>query len=208
MGASAGLRTRLRDEACALVRREGLVDAAYSYDIAPVAASNAGRLRAGGECLDGPRLIPQSGALTHIACAACTLGPRLEQRVSELFAERRPSLALALDEIGNELLSALCRMLQDRMLADASRRGLSMAGELRAGDPGLGLDAQAAVLRLAHAESIGVGLTSGRLMRPVKSLSMVLGVGIDLPPAEWSRCDDCPSRAKCRVARSAEAAVA
>ena len=29
---------------------------------------------------------------------------------------------------------------------------------------------------------------------------MVLGIGIDLPPARWSRCDDCPSASKCRMA--------
>ena len=35
------------------------------------------------------------------------------------------------------------------MQAEASRRGLTMSGELRAGDPGLALEAQGAVLRLA-----------------------------------------------------------
>lgn len=124
-----------------------------------------------------------------------------------MFARRRASLALALDRIGNELLFALCRLVQDRMLADATCRGLTMAGELRAGDPGLALEAQASVLRLAHAETVGVSLTSGQFMRPVKSISMVLGVGVDLPPARWSRCDACPSRAKCHVARRADAAV-
>jgi hypothetical protein len=135
----------------------------------------------------------------------CTLGPRLEQRASELFAGRRASLALALDRLGNDYLLALSRLVQDRMLADTARRGLTMAGELRAGDPGLALEAQGAVLRLARANAIGVTLTEGQVMRPVKSISMVLGVGIDLPAAQWSRCDTCPSRPTCRVARQAEA---
>ncbi len=153
-------------------------------------------------------LLPESGKLSGIACAVCTLGPKLEQRVSELFARRRVSLALALDQLGNELLFDLCRRVQDRMLADVARRRLTMAGELHAGDPGLALDAQAAVLRLAHAHTIGVSLTCGQFMRPLKSVSMVLGVGVDLPPARWSRCDNCPSRPKCRLARQADAAAA
>jgi hypothetical protein len=207
-GRPSALRDRLRREALDLARAEDLVDAAYSYRIVPLDAPAAPTLQAGGEILHAPRLLPESGQLTALACAVCTLGARLEQRVTSLFAARRASLALALDELGNELLFAASRRVQDRMLADANRRGLSMAGELRAGDPGLALEAQAAVLRLAQSESIGVRVGAEQLMQPLKSISMVMGVGIDLPPAQWSRCDDCPRREKCKlVARVADASL-
>jgi hypothetical protein len=151
------------------------------------------------------RLVPESGQLTAIAAAVCTLGPALERRTTALFAERRTSLALALDGVGNELAFVLSRLLQDRILAEARKRQLSAAGELRAGDPGLPLAAQAAVLRLAEADSIGVSVSRGQLLQPLKSMSMVLGIGIGLPPALWSRCDACPSLTKCRM--SGRAAV-
>lgn len=207
-GRPSALRDRLRREALDLARTENLVDAAYSYRIVPLEAPPAPWLRAGGETLHAPRLLPESGQLTALACAICTLGARLEQRITSLFAERRASIALALDELGNELLFAASRRVQDRMLADANRRGLSMAGELRAGDPGLALGAQAAVLRLAQAELVGVRVSDNQLMQPLKSISMVMGVGIALPPAQWSRCDDCPRRTKCKlVEHVANAAV-
>jgi hypothetical protein len=207
-GRPSVLRDRMRREALDLARAEELVDAAYSYNIVPLEAPAAPLLRAGGETLHAPRLLPESGQLTALACAVCTIGKRLEERVTSLFVERRASLALALDEFGNELLFAASRRVQDRMLADANRRGLSMAGELRAGDPGLALDAQAVVLRLAQAELIGVRASDHQLMQPLKSVSMVMGVGIDLPPAQWSRCDDCPRREKCKLAaRIADVAV-
>lgn len=204
-GRPSAARTRLRAQALELARREALVDAAYSYCIVPLDAPAAERLSAGGEQLHAPWLLPVSGQLTAIACGVCTLGPGLEQRVSALFAERRASLAVALDELGNELLFAVSRRAQDRMQADAARRGLSMAGELRAGDPGLALDAQGTVLRLAQAELIGVHLAAGHLMQPFKSTSMVLGVGVDLPAVHWSRCDHCPTRDKCAVVARATA---
>lgn len=193
----SAMRLKLRQQAVELVRTEQLVDAAYSYDIVSLDAPAGETLHAHGETLHAPRLLPESGQLTALACAVCTLGPALETRISTLFAERRASLAMALDALGNEMLMAVSRRAQDRMLVDARRRGLTMAGELRAGDPGLALEAQAAVLRLAQAELIGVRLASGQLMHPLKSVSMVLGVGIDLPPVQWSRCDECPQRAKC-----------
>ena len=207
-GRPSALRDRLRREALDLAHADELVDAAYSYRIVPLDEPAAPALRAGGETLHAPRLLPESGQLTALACAVCTLGARLEARVTALFAERRASLALALDELGNELLFAASRRVQDRMLADATRRGLSMAGELRAGDPGLALAEQAAVLRLARAGLIGVHVSDDQLMQPLKSVSMVMGVGIDLPPAQWSRCDECPRREKCKlVARVAHTAM-
>ena len=207
-GRPSALRDRLRREALELARADELVDAAYSYRIVALEAPAAPTLRAGGETVHAPRLLPESGQLTALACAVCTLGTRLEQRVTSLFAERRASLALALDQLGNELLFAASRRVQDRMLVDAARRGLSVAGELRAGDPGLALAEQATVLRLAQAGLIGVHVSDDQLMQPLKSVSMVMGVGLDLPPAQWSRCDDCPRREKCKlVARVADAAV-
>jgi hypothetical protein len=51
-------------------------------------------------------------------------------------------------------------------------------------------------------------VTPGQVLHPLKSISMVLGIGIDLPPARWSRCDDCPSAPKCRMSgRDAAAAM-
>jgi hypothetical protein len=198
-GHASPARERLRARALALAADEGLVDAAYSYRIVPLEAPAAPLLRAGGQAIEAPWLLPASGTLTALACAVCTIGPALEQRVRTLFEQRQPALATALDALGNELLFEVSRRAQDRLHADARRRGLSLAGELRAGDPGLALEAQHAVLQLAWADTIGVTLGAGLLMHPLKSTSFVIGAGIDLPATAWSRCDTCRSRDKCAL---------
>ena len=205
-GRPSPARTRLRAQALAMAREESLIDASYSYRIVDLQAPAAPVLRAGGESLEAPWLLPASGQLTALACGVCTLGLALERRVSELFAQRRASLAMALDELGNELLFEISRHAQDRIQAEVGRRGLSMSGELRAGDPGLALEAQGAVLRLACADSIGISLSEGFVMNPLKSTSM--GVGIALPASAWTRCDTCKSRATCGVRSRALAAAA
>ena len=83
-----------------------------------------------------------------------------------------------------------------------------MSGELRAGDPGLALEAQGAVLRLSAAAGIGITLGESFLMHPLKSTTMVLGVGENLPASSWSRCDACTSRDRCGVRARALAAAA
>jgi len=200
-------RERFRREALDLIEREGLSEAAFCYRIVALDEPPSDRLRVGGETLHAPRLVPDSGQLTAVAAAVCTLGPALEQRITTLFAERRQSRALALDGVGNEMLFALSRRLQDRILADARKHQLTAAGELRAGDPGLPLAAQAAVLRLAGASSIGVSVSRSQLLQPLKSMSLIMGIGIDLPPVRWSRCDECPSASKCRIAAQSMSAA-
>lgn len=195
------VRERLRKEALILIEAEKLVDANYSYNIVPLDRPAGETLYLAGEELHAPRLLPETGELTALGCGVCTIGPRLGPRVSELFREKRASLALAVDEVANEMLFALGRRIQDRMLSECYRRCLSMAGELNAGDPGLDLSAQAAVLRLAEGEAIGVRLFEDHLLTPLKSTTMVLGVGRDLPAVSWSRCDTCPSMNKCSFGR-------
>jgi len=199
-GHSSPARRRLRERAVELVRMEGLAEGSFCYRLAPIEQIRAGHITVDGESIEAPRLLPDCGQLTDLAFAACTLGPRLESRVSQLFRERQAALAVALDELGNLLLVALNRRVQDRMLAETRRRKLAMAGELRAGDPGLALSAQGSALRLAQADRIGLTLSAGGLLTPLKSLTMVLGVGRDLPEVQWSRCDDCRSRDRCNYA--------
>lgn len=207
-GRPSAVRERMRGEALELVCTEQLADAAYSYRIVELDAPVGETLRLAGETLYAPWLLPASGQLTALACAVCTVGARLEARVSSLFAQKRASLALALDALGNELLFAVSRRVQDRVLADVRRGKLTLCGELRPGDPGLGLDAHAAVLRLAQADAIEVSLRGNHTLMPLKSASIVMGVGIDLPSPSWSRCDHCPSHSKCGVAERAAAAAA
>jgi hypothetical protein len=195
-------QSRLRDNALALVRGERLLAAAFSYRIVPLDRPAGDVLCLDGRELEAPWLLPASGTLTAVACAVATIGDAIERRVSRLFAERRASLAIALDALGNELLFAVSRRAQDRMLVDATRSGLTMAGELRAGDPGLAIETQGTVLELAEAACVGVTLSSGSMMYPVKSTSMVLGAGLALPKTNWSRCDYCPSLDRCAIARA------
>src|SRR5450631_3339951 len=88
-------RGRFRREAIDLVECENLLDAAYCYRIVPLDEPPNDMLHAGGEVLDAMRLVPESGQLTALAIGICTLGPALEQRTTNLFAERRVSLAVA-----------------------------------------------------------------------------------------------------------------
>jgi hypothetical protein len=199
----------LRTQALEIVASQQLVSARATWAIVPLESdplAGGGWLDVGGRRMQAPWLLPASGELTAVACAVATIGAAIEEHVAGLFAERRASLALALDGVSNELLWALSRRVQDRILGSAIKQGLCVAGELRAGDPGLQLQEQQTVLQLAGADNIGVSLTSTMMMNPTKSTSIVQGVGRDLPPESWSRCDHCASRLRCGLVKEKQLA--
>lgn len=189
---------RLREEALAMLNAEHLIEPAYHYRIVAIEAHDGPEFKVDGTLLHAPMLRPDSGRLTGLAFGVITLGERIHERIGELFDQRKPGLALMLDDLGNNLLMGLSRRVQDRLMAETLRQRLSMAGELHPGDPGLELDTQAAIVRLAGGDRVGIRVTPGGLLSPMKSGSMVFGVGEHLPAVNWSRCDACPSRERCK----------
>ena len=205
--AMSPIARRQREKAIALLEQEEVLQASLVFHRIPLDAIEGQRLLLADEQLEAPMLIPPSGKLTDLCFGACTLGPLLEQRVTELFQQRRASLALALDSLGTELLFELGRRLHDRILIACRRQGLSLGQDIYVGDPGLDLSAQATALRLSQAQGIGINLHNSNLLQPLKSSSVVIAAGHDLPKPSGSRCDHCPSRSRCKLMKpSAKAA--
>jgi hypothetical protein len=202
------IRNRLRRQAAEQINEYRLLDqAAYSYEIVPISHDGIGAIRFAEASIDAPRLIPDSGDLSHVGAAACTLGPAISLHTSALFETKKASIALALDELANKLLFAIIRRMLDRLLGECQRRGLSLGVELHAGEPGLDINAQALVCRLAQAERIGIALHHEIAMTPLKSRSILVGIGQDLPVTSWTRCTDCPTKHKCAHGRRGQLAA-
>ncbi len=191
-------------EALALAR-EDLVNATYSYRIVPLDPP-APLLHVGGETLYAPWLLPESGELTALGFGVCTLGPKLEARVTTCSASGAPRSRWHWN-ISPPKCCSPWRRVQDRMLSECSPP-VDHGGELHAGDPGLDLDAQATVLRLAEAESIGVRLGDRLLMHPIKSTTLVLGVGKTCPPPAGRVATPVPPAPNAIFARAAAAETA
>ena len=188
---------RLRERALDLVRAEGLGESRYALRIVPLEDEDDGNLTLEGQTVFAPWLVPQSGQLTALGVGLVTLGPALEARVKALFAEKQAALALALDQLANELLFATGARLEVRLRMLAKRQGLSLAGELHPGDPGLALEAQQSLMHWMTPDTLDISLHDGHLLNPLKSGSGIYGVGENLPAVTWSRCDLCASRTKC-----------
>jgi hypothetical protein len=147
--------------------------------------------------LRSPRLAKASGGAQQIAVAVCSIGPQLEEAVRAMFAAGEYVEATVLDGVGSaaveELSQRACRMFEDF----ARERGLTASGPISPGEPDWPLEAQRDLLDLVPAEEIGVTLMDSYLMRPLKSLSMVVGIGKN-PSAGGSPCEFCSLKDVCR----------
>ena len=137
-----------------------------------------------------------------LAFGLCTVGPAIEQEAERLRETGRLLDAMILDALGSAAVSELCERLAYRVFDWAEERGLNAS---RAFEPGSGasrwpLENQRLIFANLRAEQIGVELTSHLLMRPIKSLSFLIGIGTEIKQAsapfscQGCRRTDCPYR--------------
>jgi hypothetical protein len=115
-----------------------------------------------------------------ITLGICTIGPKLEARVTELFNEDDPVSAVILDEIGTLWVNGLGRELHEKIRTAAKAASKRASPSYR---PGIGrwpVELQRTLLdHLPAAAGLGVHLVEG-MMIPQKSVSMIVGVGTKL----------------------------
>jgi hypothetical protein len=144
---------------------------------------------------------PIQGAL-FLAFGLCTVGPAIEKEAERLRETGRLLDSMILDALGSAAVSELCERLAYRVFDWAHERNLNAS---RAFEPGSGashwpLENQRLIFANLHTDEIGVSLTSHLLMQPTKTLSFLMGIGLEVEqastPLSCQGCVrlDCPYR--------------
>ena len=198
-GDPARARPALRAMAAAMTERaRPMLTPAAAYEILDIAEVRHERLVISPRVsLKSPGLAQALGGAKQMAVAVCTIGSQLEQAVGAMFAGGQAVEATVLDGVGSaaveELSQRACRMFESM----AHERGLVTSSPFSPGEPDWPLEAQRDVLDLVGAEQIGVTLSDSYLMYPLKSLSLVVGMGEKLS-AGGSPCEFCSLNEVCR----------
>lgn len=125
----------------------------------------------------------------EVVTLVCTIGSRLEQEIHKYLANKETLHALLLDGIGSTAVETLGQEACKRISSEASSRCLQASSPLAPGMPHFSIQEQGLLLQLAKAERISVCLTPSGLMIPEKSISMVIGLGKQMP--KWTQADAC-----------------
>ncbi len=104
---------------------------------------------------------------------------------------------LLLDGIGSAAVNSLAQEVCKLIAHEASLRNYQASSPLSPGGRSFPLSEQWQLFKLVPAEEIGVRLTSTGLMVPRKSVSMVIGIGPQMPT--WTKAEAC---ARCNLGRT------
>lgn len=189
----SGLRPELKkvlSELLAEVRKKHLLEPAIAYAIHHIAKLRHDHLYLeNGVVLHGSLIPSILAGVQELATAVCTIGPRLEKKAAYYFGEKEPLRGLLLDGIGSAAVDSLAREVCNHIKHESSLRGYQASSPLSPGMPGLPITEQQQLFRLVPAKEIGVSLTEAGVMVPIKSVSMVIGIGSKM--ATWTQAEVC-----------------
>ena len=196
---------RLIPEVIDKVQEFELIRPAYSYNVVDIEKRTLNRVHLkGGWEITSPLLVHRLAGASQLAVGAITIGQALSEQVSAWFTVGDYSKAMILDAIGNGALFSLCDLFEDICDTEATDRGMRSSGALSPGDDGFGLECQKTLLAIAEADRCSIRLLENDLMLPIRSLSVVAGLGKRVK--RWSQeesCASCSSRERCKLRRFA-----
>lgn len=138
-------------------------------------------------------------AASHAVLVIATIGPRLERQVKAAFDTGDPLAGVVLDAMGTITLRSLTSHIRRDCAQRAAACGMKVGPRVAPGCEVMPLEAQEAIFSLLDADSIGVTLSESLLMTPLKSTSLVLPLGSNLPArfGKFNMCDTCPHKDRC-----------
>lgn len=142
-----------------------------------------------------PHFLPEAKTLF---VAVTTIGPDLENKVTELFKGGQRLKGLIFDAMGTASSENMRFTISDIVKKEAAVRGFVASSPVSPGGISWPITEQFKIFKVAPAAEIGVRLTETAMMVPRKSTSMVMGMGENMPT--WSateRCNRCPNGANC-----------
>ena len=164
------------------IEQDSLLSPSIAYEILPV------------EKIINDGQIPISSLISgsrEIAATICTIGNRLEMRVKRYFESNEPLSALIMDGIGSAAVDMLSEEACNLISSVASSRGYMAGSPISPGMQGLPITGQKYMFDLIPAGEIGVSLTDSGTMIPLKSVSMIMGLGPEMKT--WKRAAVCAS---------------
>lgn len=149
-----------------------------------------------GESLTGPLIAQQLMSAQSVVILLCTVGPAIEE-LSLRYVESDPVHSFALYGVGSAATEALSTAACRYFGQQAAEQGLLTTVPLNPGLEGWPIErGQPEIFGIIDSKAIGVQLLPSFVMRPVKSTSLVVGLGKEIDTSARI-CDFCAKRYTC-----------
>ncbi|MAF47353.1 MAG: hypothetical protein QGH73_13275 [Rhodospirillales bacterium] len=193
------------------VRRLRLIQPRLAYETTGLAGieGDVVHLQGGEKLIEAPIVAEKFGKARELVMAVATLGPGIETEVAEFFRQKKAVFALALEEIAVAAIFELNNLIAAHIAEQAGSRGLKASSPLYPGNDGFDFSQQRSIYGLAGGARIGMDISGGGMLSPVKSASMLFAIGETAPV--WDRradCSTCKAREVCRFRNRGDASIA
>ena len=138
-------------------------------------------------------------AADELVLAVGTIGEGLEKAIAEMFQNKNAIKALALEEVAVAAIFEFTNAVLSSIDGFAVSRELQASSPIYPGHGDFGIEQQRRVFELASGDEIGMRVLKTDMLYPAKSISLVFGLGRDMP--RWDRkkdCETCKAREHCR----------
>lgn len=149
-----------------------------------------------GKTIEGELIQKHFDHSEDIVIAVCTIGNKLDEMVANTFSEN-PALALAIEGMASAATEVLGNTFCNYLESLVGKEDLMINLPINPGMVGWPVEeGQPQIFDILDTKVIGVTLESSGLMKPLKSLSMVIGVGRSFDKHVKS-CDLCSLQKTC-----------
>lgn len=146
-----------------------------------------------GDMINDKYIVERLKGAEYVIMAVVTIKGGIESASSRLFNDGKYMNGMIYDAIGNAALDKLCEKFYRDVADYASKEGYAVTEMMFPGDDKWDIASQKIIFKHLDASKIGVTLDENNVMRPVKSLSFILGIGKDIKSSsshnDCSKCD-------------------
>ena len=187
------------DWEAALADAHELIEPAAVWNAFPIREFRHERLvLADGTKIGGWPVATVVAGATDLVVGVCTVGCAISQRISEQLRGDQRLRAMFLDDLGSWAVDQVRQQLCRQVEGDAANREWHASASLSPGESEWSVAEQSVIFSLLDTREIGVTLNESMVMSPVKSLSLIVGIGPDSLGVEGaSNCDFCTIRERC-----------
>jgi hypothetical protein len=187
------------DWEAALAEAPGLIHPAAVWDVFPIREFKHQRvILANGKRLTGGPVADVMAGATELLVGVCTVGAEINQRVTAEQKDGGRLLGMFFDSLGTWAVGQVRQQWFQQLEREFLDEGLHVSTPLAPGESEWPVSEQAVLFSLVDAGCIGVTLAPSMMMYPLKSTSMIIGVGAGPLGSEGgANCDFCTIRDTC-----------
>ncbi len=137
-------------------------------------------------------IISQLKGIQSVAVFICTAGKRIGEWSGELMRTGDLIKGYVVDVVGSAVVESAMDIIHDKLEKNMKSLGLGVTNRYSPGYCGWNVAEQQKLFGLLPSGFCGVSLSPSSLMTPIKSISGIIGIGIDAKRKAYNcnRCDD------------------